>query len=97
MSCRIAKIDQHAVAAELRDEAAVTFHNRQRKPLILQLQIPQVLGIQLLRQLCVADKVAKKNRQVTTLRYIGPACPTRPSRHLHALRTSIFKHFIRAY
>jgi hypothetical protein len=76
MRCRITKIDQHAVAAELSDEAAVPLHNRQRKPLVLQLEIPQVLGIQSLRQFCVADKVAKEDRQVTTLWHIGPARPT---------------------
>ena len=57
---RIPEIDEHAVAAELSDEAAITLHYRQGEPLVLQLQIPQILGIQLLRQLGIPHEVAKR-------------------------------------
>jgi hypothetical protein len=65
---RIPEIDQYSVAAELGDKAAIAFHYRQGETLVLQLQIPQILGIQLLRQLGIAHKVAKKDRKVATLR-----------------------------
>ncbi|MGC1880581.1 MAG: hypothetical protein WA703_05155, partial [Pseudolabrys sp.] len=62
MGSRIPEINEHAVAAELRDKAAITLHYRQGEPLVLQLQIPQIFGIQLFRQLSVPHKVAKKDR-----------------------------------
>src|SRR5262249_58613746 len=65
---RITKIAQHSVAAKMGNEAAVALHYRQGEPLILQLQIPQILGIQPFRQLGIAHKLAKKDRQLATLR-----------------------------
>ncbi len=63
----IAEIDENSVAAVGRYETPVALHRRQPFALVPQLQIPEVFGIHLFRQLRISNQIAEHDRQVTPL------------------------------
>jgi hypothetical protein len=54
---RIPKIHHHAIALELRDEAAEPFHYRQGKVLVAALQEPKVFRIEPLGKRRVSNQI----------------------------------------
>lgn len=63
----IAEIDENSVAAVGRYETPVALHRRQPFALVPQLQIPEVFGIHLFRQLRISNQIAEHDRQITPL------------------------------
>ena len=61
---RIAEVNQHAVAEELRDVARVGCHCCRHRVVIAADELSQVLGVEPARQCCGADQVAEHHGQL---------------------------------
>jgi hypothetical protein len=67
MRLGIAEIDQHPVAHVFGDKAGEPRHRRGDAAVVSADDLAQILGIELLRQRCRTDQVAKHDRQLPAL------------------------------